>query len=291
MDRVEKPKPFIKWAGGKRQLIKDLLNHKPDHFNIYFEPFIGGGALFFETQPVKAYISDINPDLINVYQVIKNNVEDLIKDLKKYKYDEDFFYKVRNLDRTRRYESYTDVKRASRFIYLNKTCFNGLYRVNSKGHNNVPFGKYDNPKIIDAENLRLCSKALQNTAINAGSFLLIEHIAEAGDFVYFDPPYVPISRTSYFTSYSKDGFGEQEQKELRNLFNRLTKRGVYCMLSNSYVEEVLEMYKEYKDDIHTVSATRIINCKSENRGKIKEVIITNYKSVNEHTRYRKRKHA
>jgi len=290
MDRV-KPKPFIKWAGGKRQLIKDLLTHIPKQFNTYFEPFIGGGALFFETQPAKAYISDINPDLINVYQVIKNNVEDLIKDLKKYKYDEDYFYKVRNLDRTRSYESYTDVKRASRFIYLNKTCFNGLYRVNSKGYNNVPFGKYDNPKIIDAENLRLCSEALRNTAINTGSFLLIEHIAQAGDFVYFDPPYVPISKTSYFTSYSKDGFGKQEQEELRDLFNRLTKRGVYCMLSNSYVEEVLEMYKEYKDEIHTVSATRIINCKSENRGKIKEVIITNYNSVNDHTRYRKRKYA
>lgn len=287
---MDKPKPFIKWAGGKRQLVKELLHHKPDQFNTYFEPFIGGGAFYFEIQPKAAYISDINPDLVNVYQVIKNNVEELIKDLKRYKYEEEYFYKIRNLDRTKTYESYTDIKRASRFIYLNKTCFNGLYRVNSKGYNNVPFGKYDNPKIIDAENLRLCSQALQNTAINAGSFLLMEHIAQTGDFVYFDPPYVPISKTSYFTSYSKDGFGKEQQLELRDLFNRLTSRGVYCMLSNSYTDDVLEMYKDYSDKIHTVSATRIINCKSEKRGKIKEVIITNYNSVNDYTKHRKRKY-
>jgi DNA adenine methylase len=286
-----KPKPFVKWAGGKRQLVNELLKNKPTHHNRYFEPFVGGGALFFEIAPDKAYISDVNADLINTYKVIKNHVDKLITDLKKHKYKEDYFYELRNLDRRETFQQLSPVERASRFIYLNKTCFNGLYRVNSQGFYNVPFGFYKNPKIVDEENLRACSKALSNTRIKNTSFSALEKFCKEGDFVYFDPPYIPISKTSYFTSYSKEGFSSQEQEALRDLFNMLTTKGVYCMLSNSSSEEVRKMYKDYSDEIYTVNASRIINCKSEKRGKIQEVIITNYNHIHANKKYRQRKYA
>ena len=267
-------KPFIKWAGGKRQLIKELIKLLPANYNRYFEPFIGGGALFFAIQPKNAYISDINPELINLYNVVKNDVDLLINDLIKYKNTEDYFYKIRNLDRKPSYKKFSKVRKASRFIYLNKTCYNGLYRTNSKGYFNVPFGSYKNPNIIDKQNLKACSELLKKTEIVSSHFLAIENEIKTGDFVYFDPPYIPINKTSSFTKYYKDDFNIDEQIKLKELCDRLTKKNIYFMLSNSYSKLILNLYKQY--NIKKIKATRTINSKANKRGAINELIITNY---------------
>lgn len=267
-------KPFIKWAGGKRQLIKELIKLLPANYNRYFEPFIGGGALFFAIQPKNAYISDINPELINLYNVVKNDVDLLINDLIKYKNTEDYFYKIRNLDRKPSYKKFNVIKKASRFIYLNKTCYNGLYRTNSKGYFNVPFGSYKNPNIIDKQNLKACSELLKKTEIVSSHFLAIENEIKTGDFVYFDPPYIPINKTSSFTKYYKDDFNIDEQIKLKELCDRLTKKNIYFMLSNSYSKLILNLYKQY--NIKKIKATRTINSKANKRGAINELIITNY---------------
>lgn len=267
-------KPFIKWAGGKRQLIKELIKLLPANYNRYFEPFIGGGALFFAIQPKNAYISDINPELINLYNVVKNDVDLLINDLIKYKNTEDYFYKIRNLDRKPSYKKFNVIKKASRFIYLNKTCYNGLYRTNSKGYFNVPFGSYKNPNIIDKQNLKACSELLKKTEIVSSHFLAIENEIKTGDFVYFDPPYIPINKTSSFTKYYKDDFDIGEQIKLKELCDRLTKKNIYFMLSNSYSKQILKLYEQY--NIKKIKATRAINCKADKRGAINELIITNY---------------
>ncbi len=271
---MKKTLPFLKWAGGKRQILNDLVELMPKKYNRYYEPFIGGGALFFHIMPENAYISDINPELINLYEVVKDNVEELIEDLKKHKNQEDYYYKIRNVDRTSEYEKWSNIQKASRLIYLNKTCFNGLYRMNNKGYFNVPFGFYKNPKIIDKENLRSCSELLQNTEIVLGSFLEIEHNVKEEDFVYFDPPYVPVNQTSSFTKYYKDDFDYDMQFELKELCDRISKKKVNFMLSNSYVDFVTKLYKNYS--IKKIEAIRAINCKGNRRGKINESIITNY---------------
>jgi len=271
---MKKTQPFIKWAGGKRQILKDLIDSMPKKYNRYYEPFIGGGALFFHIMPANAYISDINPELINLYKVVRDNVEELIEDLKKHKNKEEYYYNIRNIDRTPDYKNWSPVQKASRLIYLNKTCFNGLYRMNNKGYFNVPFGFYKNPKIIDKENLIACAKLLQNTEIVLGSFLEIENKVKEGDFVYFDPPYVPVSQTSSFTKYYKDDFDYDMQFELKELCDRISKKKVYFMLSNSYIDFVTKLYKNYP--IKKVDAIRAINCKGDRRGKINEAIITNY---------------
>ncbi|RZD15573.1 MAG: DNA adenine methylase [Candidatus Acididesulfobacter guangdongensis] len=268
------PKPFIKWAGGKRQLIEELISLFPANYNRYFEPFIGGGALFFAIQPENAYISDINPELINLYNVVKNDVDSLIEDLRRYKNTEEEFYKIRNLDRKPSYKKFSKVRKASRFIYLNKTCYNGLYRTNSDGYFNVPFGFYKNPNIIDEKNLKVCSELLKKTEIALSPFSAIESKIKTGDFVYFDPPYMPISKTSSFTKYYKDDFDVDAQFELKELCDRLTKKRVYFMLSNSYSELILNLYKQY--NIKKIRAIRAINCKAAKRGAIDELIITNY---------------
>ena len=268
------PRPFIKWAGGKRQLIDELISSFPAKYGRYFEPFIGGGALFFAIQPENAYISDINPELINLYNVIKNDVDSLIEDLRRYKNTEEEFYKIRNLDRKPSYKKFSKVRKASRFIYLNKTCYNGLYRTNSDGYFNVPFGFYKNPNIIDEKNLKVCSELLKKTEIALSPFSAIESKIKTGDFVYFDPPYMPISKTSSFTKYYKDDFDVDAQFELKELCDRLTKKRVYFMLSNSYSELILNLYKQY--NIKKIRAIRAINCKAAKRGAIDELIITNY---------------
>ena len=273
-DKIE-CRPFVKWVGGKSQLRWDLLSRLPTSFVGYFEPFLGGGALFFALQPSKAYLADINRDLINAYRVIQNNVSELIEDLKQHKYDKDYYYKIRNIDRTLDYLEWNDVQRASRLIYLNKSCFNGLYRVNSQGYFNVPIGSYKNPKILDEQNLLACSKALEKCVISVSSFLEIEGIVNQDDFVYFDPPYAPLNTTSNFTSYTQDGFGGEMQVVLRNFCDRLTDRGVKFMLSNSSAPLILELYEKYH--IEFVYASRAVNCKGENRGKIPEVIVRNYR--------------
>lgn len=266
--------PIVKWVGGKRQIMTDLLCNIPKSFNRYFEPFIGGGALFFELQPDNAYISDINEELINLYTVVKDNFFDLIIDLNKHEVSKDYFLKIRNIDRTDEYNNLSNIQRASRFIYLNKTCFNGLYRVNSQGQFNVPFGNYKNPRIIDENNLINCSQLLKKTEIKCADFSAILNKVEKGDFVYFDPPYVPLNNTSNFTSYTKEGFGLDLQYKLWEVCNELDRKGVYFMLSNSDTKFVNDLYSNYK--ITKVFATRAVNANADGRGKITEVLVRNY---------------
>jgi DNA adenine methylase len=268
------PKPFVKWAGGKSQLLSELVKRFPSDYLRYFEPFAGGAALFFRLQPQSACLVDINDDLINTYRVIQAQVEDLIRDLKQHVHDKDYYYRIRNVDRTEAYQAWNAVQRASRLIYLNKTCYNGLYRVNSKGYFNTPFGSYQNPTIVDEGNLRACSRALQSTQLVMGAFLQVEPDITPDDFVYFDPPYAPLSATANFTGYSQGGFDASMQTVLRDLCDRLNKRGVRFMLSNSSAPLILDLYNSY--NIEFVFASRAINSKGGDRGKIPEVIVTNY---------------
>jgi len=267
------PKPFVKWAGGKRQLINKLLENAPTVFNTFYEPFIGGGALLFALTPSKAVISDINTELINAYQVIKNNVEGLIRSLKRHKNDETYFYNQRSLNP----QELNELRRASRFIYLNKTCYNGLYRENSKGKFNTPFGRYKNPKIADEENLRAISAYLNSADVQILNLDFKQTVSKAkkGDFVYFDPPYHPWSETASFTKYSKSDFNMENQEELADTFKRLAKKGVHVMLSNSNTEIVKTLYTGF--NFTEVEANRFINCKAQKRGKgLFEVIIKSW---------------
>ncbi len=270
----EETYPIVKWVGGKRQLMFELINNMPKNYNRYFEPFVGGGALFFELQPNNAYISDMNKELINLYQVVRDNVNELIADLQKHDISKEYFLEIRNIDRTNDYKNWSDIKKASRFIYLNRTCFNGLYRVNSKGEFNVPFGNYKNPRIVDENNLLNCSNLLQKTEIRHADFSEILKKAKKGDFVYFDPPYVPLSETSSFTSYTKDGFDLDMQFKLRDVCDVLDSKGVNFLLSNSDTKLVNELYENY--NIKKVFASRQINANADGRGKITEVLVRNY---------------
>ena len=275
LEKLEKETyPIVKWVGGKRQLMFELLKNMPKPYNRYFEPFIGGGALFFELQPENAYISDMNEELINLYSVVRDNVYELISDLKKHEVSKEYFLEIRNLDRTDEYKNLSNAQRASRFIYLNRTCFNGLYRVNSQGQFNVPFGNYKNPRIVDENNLLNCSELLKNTEIKCADFSEILTKVKKGDFVYFDPPYVPLKETSSFTSYTKDGFDMDMQFKLREVCDELDSMGVMFMLSNSDTKFVNELYSNY--EIKKVFASRAVNANAEGRGKITEVLVRNY---------------
>jgi DNA adenine methylase len=273
--------PFIKWAGGKRSLLPELLSRVPENFNNYFEPFVGGGALFFELKRLglldnkKVYLFDKNKELINTYKVVQNHHNKLLKLLKVYqeKHSHDFYYETRAMDRDANFADLDPVERAARFIYLNKTCFNGLYRVNSKGYHNVPLGSYKNPNIYDENVINLSSIALQGATIEAADFSKTLEYANANDFVYFDPPYYPLNPTSSFTAYHEDVFLDDEQKRLFEVFKELVKKGVYAMHSNSDTDFIKELYKEYKIDF--VDCARFINSKSCGRGKIKEVLVRN----------------
>lgn len=266
--------PIVKWVGGKRQLMFELLKNLPKSYNRYFEPFIGGGALFFELQPNNAYISDMNEELINLYSVVRDSVDELVHDLNKHEISKEYFLKIRNLDRMEKYFKLSNIERASRFIYLNRTCFNGMYRVNSKGEFNVPFGNYKNPRIIDENNLLNCSELLKKTEIKCADFSEILSKVQKDDFVYFDPPYVPLNETSSFTSYTKDGFDIDMQFKLRDVCNELDSMGVKFMLSNSDTKLVNELYANY--EIKKVFASRQINANADGRGKITEVLVKNY---------------
>lgn len=266
-------RPFLKWVGGKGQLLSELRSRVPHFSGRYFEPFIGGGALFFELQPKDARISDTNEELINAYLVVRDDVENLIKDLGKHIYEPEYYYRIRNIDRTSEYTKWSPVQKASRLIYLNKTCFNGLFRVNSKGHFNTPFGKYTNPRILDEENLRACSATLKGVEIVVSPFEAIKEIATPADFVYFDPPYVPLSVTSSFTGYTKDGFEGETQTNLFNLCKSLDSRGIKFLLSNSSAPFIIDLYKEFK--VELVQATRALNSKVTGRGAINEVMVSN----------------
>ena len=275
-------KPFVKWAGGKRGLLKQILPFIPKEFNSYYEPFVGGGALFFELfskgllQNKKVVISDINSELINSYNIIKNKPLELIYILKEYKknHTKEFYYKIRELDRKDNYINLPDIEKASRFIYLNKTCFNGLYRVNKKGFFNTPIGSYKNPNIADEETILNASEALQNVIIKEQSFEKVLETAQKEDFVYFDPPYYPLNETSNFTSYDSNTFLEKEQIKLYEIFDELAKKGVFVLESNSDTTFIKELYKNY--EINTIQANRFINSKANKRGKIGEVLIRSF---------------
>ncbi len=274
-------KPFLKWAGGKRKLFELYLPYFPANFKQYFEPFIGGGAILFslfEHHPeMQATIIDINQELINAYNMVKTNVEDLIVSLSHHKQNhcKDYFYKVRAWDRDPSYYAgISDIERAARLIYLNKTCFNGLFRVNSQGYFNVPFGRYKNPHIYDSENLRNVSKMLQNVEVLNASFDKVLDLAKKGDFVYFDPPYQPISSTANFTSYTSENFDETNQRRLREIFEILDQRGCYVVLSNSANKFIQDLYRDLKGIlVKEILASRAINRDGTKRGKIPEILI------------------
>lgn len=271
---IGNPHPFLKWAGGKRQLIPQIDQYLPKDFNKYIEPFVGGGALFFYLLPKKAILIDINSDLINVYRILKEDVRGLVNSLKKHKNDKEYYYKVRKLDRNLEdFNNMSKIERASRIIFLNRCCYNGLYRVNSKGQFNVPFGKYKNPTICDDENLMLVSKVLKEVKIVNDSFEICLEYANEDDLIYLDPPYVPISESSSFTSYTKNDFGKEDQIRLNDVFRKLDKRGCKVLLSNSYNDFILELYEDFK--INILHAKRAINSDPDKRGEIREVLITN----------------
>lgn len=271
--------PFIKWVGGKRGLLEQILPLFPRGFNDYYEPFVGGGAVFFELfsrgllKNKKVILSDINSELVNTYNVIKNNPFDLIAKLEEYKeqHSKEFYYQIRELDRKEDFKNLSSIEKATRFIYLNKTCFNGLYRVNKKGYFNTPIGSYKNPNIADRDVILSASEALQNVTIKHQSFKEVLKEAKKDDLVYFDPPYYPLNNTSNFTSYDSNCFLEDEQFELFEVFDKLSDIGVKVVQSNSDTEFIKDLYKNY--DIKIVSANRFINSKSNGRGKITEVLI------------------
>jgi len=267
-------RPFLKWVGGKGQLLPELVSRMPLSYGRYFEPFLGGGALFFHLRPKRATLSDINEELINVYRAVKFHVDDLADALSYHIYDKEYFYELRNVDREEEYYEWDSVERAARFIYLNRTCYNGLYRVNSRGEFNAPFGRYKNPMICNKELLASCSATLSRIRIVRQSYTKVIKQVQRGDFVYFDPPYAPLSASSNFTSYVKEGFSGDDQKELRDLCKSLDKMGVKWMVSNSSAPLILKLYKNY--NIEFVDASRAVNSKASKRGKVKEVIVRNY---------------
>ncbi len=277
------PKPFLKWAGGKTQLLAQFVPLYPREFNAYHEPFVGSGAVYFHLRSLKmngtlngsmsrAYLTDCNDELVNCYRVVQKDVDELIELLEKHKrkHSPDHYYKVRSQDPAR----LSDVKRAARLIYLNKTCFNGLYRVNRDGKFNVPMGRYHNPAILDEARLRVANQSLQTAHINYSSFKEVLNKAASGDFIYFDPPYHPLSKTSNFTSYTENNFGDHEQGELADAFRELDRKGCKVMLSNSSASFVWKLYEGFKRV--RVKAARLINSKAQKRGKISELVILNY---------------
>lgn len=269
-----KPKPVVKWAGGKARLLGEILPSVPARIGTYFEPFCGGAALFFalsaeEPRRFKhAVLADRNEELVSLYRAIRDDLPGLLKELRRFKHDREFFYEVRAWDVRRASEA----KRGARLLFLNKTCFNGLWRVNSKGQFNVPFGKYKNPNFLDEELLEAASLALQGVDIRIADFSEVTKAAKAGDFVYFDPPYAPVSRTAQFTSYAIDGFGPADQERLREEFSRLRKKKVAALLSNADVSDVRVLYNEFPTRI--VSARRSINSDIKKRGVVNEVIVS-----------------
>lgn len=269
--------PVLKWVGGKRRLLGTLTPLLPQCITTYCEPFVGGGALLFNLQPNTAYVNDINGDLIRVYNVIKSDVESLIAALQEYKNEADFFYAVRDWDRDKeKYSSLSDVQKTARILYLNKTCYNGLFRVNNAGEFNSPFGNYRNPNIVNAPTLRAVNSYLNTATVHLSStdFAEILQILPRGTFVYLDPPYDPVSGTSSFTGYSKGGFTRDDQIRLRECCDELTARGVKFMLSNSSTDFIRDQYAAYH--ILTVQARRSLNSASTKCGKVDEVVVRNY---------------
>ena len=266
--KLSTAKPILKWAGGKTQMLGELLPRVPKNYGRYIEPFFGGGALFFSLNPENAIIADSNPELINMYRQVAFHLDDVIEHLQKYENTSEMFYEVRSLD----WQTLPEAEAAARTIYLNKTCFNGLYRVNRSGQFNTPFGKYKNPKICDTETLKLASQALQKADILCGDYILVlEHYAKSGDFVFLDPPYLPISENSDFKRYTKEQFYEDDHVELAKMIATLHDRGCYVILTNSNHPLVHQLYEQYKIDV--IQTKRHISCHGDTR-KGEDVIVT-----------------
>jgi len=268
------PRPFLKWAGGKGRLIEQYKAFFPPKFHNYYEPFLGGGAIFFHLHDRchHAVLADLNEELVNVYRCVRDDVEAMIEILHQHqlRHCHDYYYAVRAKTQLR-----SPLYRAARLIYLNKTCFNGLYRENSKGHFNVPMGRYKKPKVCDASTLKQASAALQRTELVCEAFTAVLNRAhQSQDFVYFDPPYHPISATSSFTSYSRYGFHAEDQERLQQTFAELADRGVKVMLSNSDCAFIRHLYRDFY--IYKIEAARAINSNARRRGKISELVITSY---------------
>lgn len=269
--------PVVKWVGGKRQLLDEITPMLPKRITSYCEPFLGGGAVLFSVQPSKAIVNDLNSDLITVYRVIRDDVESLIESLKKHENTSEYFYAIRDLDRDKAgYQALSQVEKASRTIYLNKTCFNGLFRVNSSGEFNSPFGHYKNPNIVNEPVLRAVNKYFNTKNIefyNEDFAETLDRVGKGG-FVYLDPPYDPVSDTASFTGYSKGGFDRDEQIRLKRCCDELSKRNVKFLLSNSATEFIKDLYQDYK--VVIVKAKRAINSDATKRGAIEEVLVRNY---------------
>jgi len=274
-------RPFLKWAGGKRQLIPELMKRTPKKIGAYYEPFLGAGALLLELQRKRAVVNDKNGELINCYTVVRDSVDELIEALSGHHNDEDYFYQVRDWDRQDWFSGLSPIQRAARIIFLNKTCYNGLFRVNAQGQFNVPFGRYRDPNIVDVAVLKGVSEYLRTNDIRfyCGDFATAVETAKAGDFVYCDPPYDPVSDTSSFTGYDVNGFDRGEQLRLKIVMDTLTRRNCKVLLSNAATPFILDLYKGYFVD--RVEATRAINSVAVRRGKVMEVLISNYDTVKE----------
>ena len=276
-----KGKPFVKWAGGKRQIIDKLKMYAPDEFNTYYEPFVGGGALLFELSPKKAVINDYNEELINVFNCIKDETKfnKMCNELNHHEanHSEEYYYEIRNKDRDKtKFKRMPDYKRSARTIYLNKACFNGLYRVNSKNEFNVPFNRKAKVNTYDGQNLGIIHSYLNFSDVTLLNTDFEEAVKDAkkGDFIYFDPPYD--SETSTFNSYTENGFGKEEQVRLARVYKELDDKGCYVMLSNHNTTLIKELYKDF--NIHVIEAKRNINANGKKRGRVEEVIITNYEN-------------
>lgn len=269
--------PMLKWVGGKRQLLSDIVPLIDQKCSTYVEPFIGGGAVLFDIQPKKAIINDYNQELINVYRTVRDNLDALLDELRNHedKNSEDYYYEIRALDREEHFHDMSDVEKAARIIYLNKTCYNGLYRVNSSGQFNSPYGRYKKPNIVNEPVLKAISRYFNANEIEIinGDYKEVLNKLDKKAFVYLDPPYMPISSSSSFTGYTDGGFDYAHQVELKEECDKLTEQGIRFVQSNSDCKEIRELYKGYK--IRIVKAKRSINSDAKKRGEINEVLISN----------------
>lgn len=277
MEHIAHAAPVVKWVGGKRQLLPQILPLIPKRMTAYCEPFLGGGAVLFALQPKRALVNDLNQDLITVYRVIKEDADALIEHLSRHENTPEYFYRIRDLDRDKEaYAAMSDVEKASRLLYLNKTCYNGLFRVNVSGAFNSPYGHYRRPNIVNEQTIRGVSRYFNSCDITffSGDFASVLEQVPKGGFVYLDPPYDPVSDTASFTGYNRGGFGREEQVRLKECCDALTARGVKFLLSNSATPFIRELYGSYRVSI--VQARRAVNSVASRRGAIEEVLVRNY---------------
>ena len=277
MEYIAHAAPVVKWVGGKRQLLPQILPLIPKRMTAYCEPFLGGGAVLFALQPRRALVNDLNQDLITVYRVIREDTDALIEHLSRHENTPEYFYRIRDLDRDKdAYAALSDVEKASRLLYLNKTCYNGLFRVNASGAFNSPYGHYRRPNIVNEQTIRGVSRYFNSCDITFFSedFAAVLDRVPRGGFVYLDPPYDPVSDTASFTGYNRGGFGREEQVRLKECCDALTARGVKFLLSNSATPFIRELYSSYHVSI--VQARRAVNSVASRRGAIEEVLVRNY---------------